>query len=217
MTFEKRFAIINGVVRSARNTNASKRRQLWGISSAGRALACHARGHRFDPGILHHKDLSEKSDRSFFSFKHAEKSKPVDQPLGNGGDEQHKKQCAKPRDKAGCVAADVPPQREGEQQKPGHGKAVQQKRGKLPAAEHPPDLNGLIGAALRRRMVPAAAVHADKAQMLRLQLDKAAHKDPDEINDDPNDHPGTPAAPVGNTSQYRLCLYHSTLKTHLQR
>ena len=86
-----------------------------------------------------------------------------------------------------------------------------------PAAEHPPDLNRLIGAALRRRMVPATAVHADKAQMLRVQLDKAAHKDPDEINADPNDHPGTPVAPVGNTSQYRLCLYHSTLKTHLQR
>ena len=31
----------------------------WGISSAGRALAWHARGHRFDPGILHHKDLTE--------------------------------------------------------------------------------------------------------------------------------------------------------------
>ena len=107
-------------------------------------------------------------------------------------------------------------QREGEQQKPGHGKAVQQKRGKLPAAEHPPDLNGLVRTALRR-MVPAAAVHADKAQMLRVQLDKAAHKDPDEINADPNGHPGTPVAPVGNTSQYRLCLYHSTLKTHLQR
>ena len=57
MTFEKRFAIINGVVRSARNTNASRRRQLWGISSAGRALAWHARGHRFDPGILHQKAL----------------------------------------------------------------------------------------------------------------------------------------------------------------
>lgn len=26
---------------------------LWGISSAGRALAWHARGHQFDPGILH--------------------------------------------------------------------------------------------------------------------------------------------------------------------
>ena len=66
-------------------------------------------------------------------------------------------------------------------------------------------------------MVPAAAVYADKAQMLRVPLDKAAHKDSDEINADPNDHPGTPVAPVGNTSQYRLCLYHSTLKTHLQR
>ena len=27
---------------------------LWGISSAGRALAWHARGQRFDPAILHH-------------------------------------------------------------------------------------------------------------------------------------------------------------------
>ena len=68
-----------------------------------------------------------------------------------------------------------------------------------------------------QKTVKAAAVHADKAQMLRVQLDKAAYKDPDEINADPNDHSGTPVAPVGNTSQYRLCLYHSTLKTHLQR
>ena len=30
-------------------------RQLWGISSAGRALAWHARGQRFDPAILHQK------------------------------------------------------------------------------------------------------------------------------------------------------------------
>ncbi|SVB75422.1 uncharacterized protein METZ01_LOCUS228276, partial [marine metagenome] len=28
--------------------------QKWGISSAGRALAWHARGHRFKSGILHH-------------------------------------------------------------------------------------------------------------------------------------------------------------------
>ena len=30
---------------------------IWGFSSAGRALAWHARGHRFDPGILHQKAL----------------------------------------------------------------------------------------------------------------------------------------------------------------
>ena len=30
---------------------------LWGISSAGRALAWHARGQRFDPAILHQKAL----------------------------------------------------------------------------------------------------------------------------------------------------------------
>ena len=41
--------IINHVVRHGTN--------IWGISSAGRALAWHARGHRFDPGILHQKAL----------------------------------------------------------------------------------------------------------------------------------------------------------------
>ena len=30
----------------------------WGYSSAGRALAWHARGHRFDPGYLHHPRVS---------------------------------------------------------------------------------------------------------------------------------------------------------------
>ena len=29
---------------------------IWGFSSAGRALAWHARGHRFDPGNLHQKE-----------------------------------------------------------------------------------------------------------------------------------------------------------------
>ena len=33
---------------------------LWGISSAGRALAWHARGHRFDPGILHQKSTAQE-------------------------------------------------------------------------------------------------------------------------------------------------------------
>ena len=41
--------IITPVVRYGTN--------IWGISSAGRALAWHARGHRFDPGILHQKAL----------------------------------------------------------------------------------------------------------------------------------------------------------------
>ena len=43
---------------------------FWGCVSRwfGRALAWHARGHRFDPGILHHKDLSENSGRSFFTY-----------------------------------------------------------------------------------------------------------------------------------------------------
>ena len=32
---------------------------LWGVSSAGRAPALQAGGHRFDPGTLHHKKLTE--------------------------------------------------------------------------------------------------------------------------------------------------------------
>ena len=28
--------------------------RIWGYSSAGRALECHSRGRRFDPGYLHH-------------------------------------------------------------------------------------------------------------------------------------------------------------------
>ena len=57
LTIRQSAGIITPVVRHGTN--------IWGISSAGRALAWHARGHRFDPGILHHKGLSEKSDRSF--------------------------------------------------------------------------------------------------------------------------------------------------------
>ena len=36
---------------------------FWGISSAGRAPALHAGGHRFDPVILHHLERDEKRKR----------------------------------------------------------------------------------------------------------------------------------------------------------
>ena len=39
---------------------------LWGISSAGRALAWHARGQRFDPAILHH---TVRTRTQFFTRK----------------------------------------------------------------------------------------------------------------------------------------------------
>ena len=48
---------------------------LWGISSAGRALAWHARGHRFDPGILHHtvrtrtRFFTKKGSGTFFVYR----------------------------------------------------------------------------------------------------------------------------------------------------
>ena len=42
----------NNIRRQGRQPRKPK---IWGISSAGRALAWHARGQRFDPAILHQK------------------------------------------------------------------------------------------------------------------------------------------------------------------
>ena len=41
---------------------------MWGISSAGRALAWHARGQRFDPAILHQKSTVLRRKHSAFLF-----------------------------------------------------------------------------------------------------------------------------------------------------
>ena len=44
----------------------NRRNLKWGVSSAGRAPALQAGGHRFDPGTLHQKRLTEASgDRGF--------------------------------------------------------------------------------------------------------------------------------------------------------
>ena len=45
---------------------------MWGISSAGRALAWHARGHRFDPGILHQKSTVLRKKYGAFLFAEAD-------------------------------------------------------------------------------------------------------------------------------------------------
>jgi hypothetical protein len=52
------------------NTRRQERHRLWGISSAGRALAWHARGQRFDPAILHQKStiLHVKYGAFLFAF-----------------------------------------------------------------------------------------------------------------------------------------------------
>ena len=44
--------------------------KIWGVSSAGRAPALQAGGHRFDPGTLHHKELTEvpSSDEASLNF-----------------------------------------------------------------------------------------------------------------------------------------------------
>ena len=44
---------------------------MWWISSAGRALAWHARGHRFDPGILHQKSTVLRRKHGAFLFTEA--------------------------------------------------------------------------------------------------------------------------------------------------
>ena len=41
---------------------------MWGISSAGRALAWHARGQRFDPAILHQKSTVLRRKHGAFLF-----------------------------------------------------------------------------------------------------------------------------------------------------
>ena len=52
--------IITPVVRHGTN--------IWGISSAGRALAWHARGQRFDPAILHQKSTVFRLKYGAFLF-----------------------------------------------------------------------------------------------------------------------------------------------------
>ena len=49
---------------------AGHKLNMWGISSAGRALAWHARGQRFDPAILHQKStvLRRKYGAFLFAF-----------------------------------------------------------------------------------------------------------------------------------------------------
>ena len=52
---------------------------LWGISSAGRALAWHARGHRFDPGILHQKSTVLRLKYGAFLFDFLEATEKISQ------------------------------------------------------------------------------------------------------------------------------------------
>ena len=64
LTIRQSADIINPVVRHGTN--------IWGISSAGRALAWHARGHRFDPGILHQKSTVLRRKYGAFLFAEAD-------------------------------------------------------------------------------------------------------------------------------------------------
>ena len=63
--------IITHVVRSTTPND----KPAWGISSAGRALAWHARGQRFDPAILHHtvrtrtRFFTKKGSGTFFVYR----------------------------------------------------------------------------------------------------------------------------------------------------
>ena len=47
---------------------AGHKLKMWGISSAGRALAWHARGQRFDPAILHQKSTVLRRKYGAFLF-----------------------------------------------------------------------------------------------------------------------------------------------------
>ena len=63
LTIRQSAGIITPVVRHGTD--------IWGISSAGRALAWHARGHRFDPGILHQKSTVLRREYGAFLFAEA--------------------------------------------------------------------------------------------------------------------------------------------------
>ena len=63
LTIRQSAGIITPVVRHGTD--------IWGISSAGRALAWHARGHRFDPGILHQKSTVLRRKYGAFLFAEA--------------------------------------------------------------------------------------------------------------------------------------------------
>ena len=54
LTNEKRSDIINIVVRDKTAKQNRKNGDLWGFSSAGRASALQAEGHRFEPCSPHH-------------------------------------------------------------------------------------------------------------------------------------------------------------------
>ena len=64
LTIRQSAGIITPVVRHGTD--------IWGISSAGRALAWHARGHRFDPGILHQKSTVLRRKYGAFLFAEAD-------------------------------------------------------------------------------------------------------------------------------------------------
>ena len=51
--------------------SSGTRPNIWGFSSAGRALAWHARGHRFDPGNLHQKSTVLRRKYGAFLFTEA--------------------------------------------------------------------------------------------------------------------------------------------------
>ena len=66
---------------------------LWGVSSAGRAPALQAGGHRFDPGTLHHKELTEVPSKDEASLNFLTRnslvktdSKPSEGGLDRGGE-----------------------------------------------------------------------------------------------------------------------------------
>ena len=65
----------------------------WGYSSAGRALAWHARGQEFDPPYLHHKESDNHAvyePRGYFLLH--EKSKKVSTRVSNKKNDSNQQQ-----------------------------------------------------------------------------------------------------------------------------
>ena len=66
---KKASSCYNNIRRQGRQPRKPK---IWGISSAGRALAWHARGQRFDPAILHQKSTVLRGKYGAFLFAEAD-------------------------------------------------------------------------------------------------------------------------------------------------
>ena len=80
---------------------------MWGISSAGRALAWHARGQRFDPAILHQKSTVLRRKYGAFLFYSCKRIRGA--PLAMQAGQCHPRSQSKPLSDLAHAVFSAPP------------------------------------------------------------------------------------------------------------